>query len=86
MSFLRILCASLPKYVLRWAAKEAAYKALYPRFKPTWKELVVTKEDGLKPTLRCLLMEADNCGLHFHLSISHDGEYTVATVLVEGQS
>ncbi|KAH9808910.1 4'-phosphopantetheinyl transferase superfamily [Melampsora americana] len=28
----------------RWAAKEAAYKALYPTFKPTWKQLSVLKD------------------------------------------
>jgi len=68
---------------VRWAAKEAAYKALYPRFRPTWKDLAITKESGHKPTLEYRLMDNREHGLRFHLSISHDGEYIFATVLVE---
>jgi holo-[acyl-carrier protein] synthase len=69
--------------LLRWAAKEAAYKAMYPRFRPTWKDLDVAKADGLKPSLRYCASGAGKLGLRFHLSVSHDGDYTVATVLVE---
>ncbi|EGF99144.1 uncharacterized protein MELLADRAFT_68807 [Melampsora larici-populina 98AG31] len=32
----------------RWAAKEAAFKALYPTFKPTWKELSVLKDQQIR--------------------------------------
>src|ERR1700753_2147139 len=38
---------------VRWAVKEAAYKALFPLYKPTWKDLTVLKAqgDGGKPRL-----------------------------------
>ena len=76
----------LPNFTTRWAAKEAAYKALYPRFKPTWKELVITKGSDVKPVLDYRAKETGDCALRFHLSLSHDGDYTVATVLVEDQA
>jgi holo-[acyl-carrier protein] synthase len=66
----------------RWVAKEAAYKALYPHFIPTWKDLVISKDSGLKPSLQYISPESKNT-LKFHLSVSHDEEYTVANVLVE---
>ena len=66
---------------VRWAVKEAAYKALFPNYKPTWKELSVSKEpgDGGKPRLRFEKFE----NVRLHVSVSHDGEYTVANVLAE---
>lgn len=63
----------------RWAAKEAAYKALFPSYRVTWKTLNVRKEGG-KPVLE-LLGEGEE--LRVHLSLSHDGEYVVAYVVVE---
>ena len=67
---------------VRWAIKEAAYKALFPNYKPSWKELSVSKEpgDGGKPRLRFGKFE----NVRLHVSVSHDGEYTVANVLAEG--
>ncbi|EAU84730.2 hypothetical protein CC1G_00249 [Coprinopsis cinerea okayama7 len=36
----------------RWSVKEAAYKALYPTVRPTWKELTYTSlNSGIKPSL-----------------------------------
>lgn len=68
---------------VRWAIKEAAYKALSPNYKPTWKELSVYKEPGDgtggKPRLRFRKFE----NVRLHVSVSHDGEYTVANVLAE---
>ena len=66
---------------VRWAIKEAAYKALSPHYKPTWKDLIVSKVpgDGGKPSLTFENFVA----VKLHVSISHDGEYTVANVLAE---
>ena len=68
---------------VRWAIKEAAYKALFPNHKLTWKQLSVSKEpsDGGKPRLRFEFGKFEN--VRFHVSVSHDGEYTVANVLAE---
>ena len=67
---------------VRWAIKEAAYKALSPLYKPTWKDLTVSKapEDGGKPSLAF----ENYARVKLHTSVSHDGEYTVASVLAEG--
>ena len=63
---------------VRWAVKEAAYKALFPLYRPTWKDLTVSKDCG-KPSLKF-----ENCPrVKLHASVSHDGEYTVANVLAE---
>jgi len=71
----------------RWAVKEAAYKALYPDIKPTWKELTYLglSPYGEKPTLS-YGSPSQNSGKKFgsmHVSVSHDGDYTVAYVAVE---
>ena len=64
---------------VRWAVKEAAYKALFPLYRPTWKDLTVSKDCG-KPSLKF-----ESCPrVKLHASVSHDGEYTVASVLAEG--
>jgi len=74
-----------PKWVrflaVRWAVKEAAYKALFPNYRPTWKELSVSKEpsDCGKPRLGYEKFE----NVRLHVSVSHDGEYIVANVLAE---
>lgn len=66
---------------VRWAVKEAAYKALFPNYKPIWKDLSVSKEpsNGGKPRLRFGKFE----NVRLHVSVSHDGEYIVANVLAE---
>ena len=65
----------------RWATKGAAYKALFPLYKPTWKDLTVSKTpaDGGKPRLTF----EGSVKVKLHVSVSHDGEYTVANVLAE---
>ena len=67
---------------VRWAVKEAAYKALFPLYRPTWKTLTVSKaqEGGGKP----ILAFEESAKVKLHVSVSHDGEYTVASVLAEG--
>ncbi|KAG1755767.1 4'-phosphopantetheinyl transferase superfamily [Suillus lakei] len=60
---------------VRWAVKEAAYKALYPT-RPTWKEITYSSLNGVtgaKPTLMDKL----------HVSVSHDGDYIYAQVIAE---
>lgn len=40
---------------MRWAAKEAVYKAIYPRLRLRWKEIIVQK-DGEKPAVTLELL------------------------------
>ncbi|KAF8897475.1 4'-phosphopantetheinyl transferase superfamily [Infundibulicybe gibba] len=67
---------------VRWAVKEAAYKAVYPTARPTWKELTYNglAGEGTKPSL---VYETGDVG-RIHVSVSHDGDYVFASVLVEG--
>ncbi|KAI0049600.1 4'-phosphopantetheinyl transferase, partial [Auriscalpium vulgare] len=70
----------------RWAAKEAAYKACFPVIKPTWKEFSIHKhEPSAKPSLIYHPFHVPNAQRmgNKHVSISHDGEYVIATVLIE---
>ncbi|KAF8450439.1 4'-phosphopantetheinyl transferase [Boletus edulis BED1] len=72
---------------VRWAVKEAAYKALYP-LRPTWKELTYTSFDphaGSKPTLAFHPSSSTVPGQRpkLHVSVSHDGEYILAHVIAE---
>ncbi|KAJ7276333.1 4'-phosphopantetheinyl transferase superfamily [Mycena haematopus] len=76
-----------PKYIaVRWAVKEAAYKALYPHHRPTWKELIYYGlKNGRKPALIYnppRPEDSKNLG-DIHVSVSHDGEYVFASVLVQ---
>ncbi|KAL1929058.1 hypothetical protein VTP01DRAFT_2117 [Rhizomucor pusillus] len=67
----------------RWCIKEAIYKALYPAHKLEWKQVWVTKEKG-KPVLHVL--NAQSLGIYrSHVSLSHDGEYAIAQVVLEGK-
>ncbi|KAK0486884.1 4'-phosphopantetheinyl transferase [Armillaria luteobubalina] len=71
---------------VRWAVKEAAYKAMYPAVKPTWKEFsfrsLGQEFDGSKPLLFYRSPYPDTSVGEIHSSISHDGEYVFASVLV----
>ncbi|KAG0709562.1 4'-phosphopantetheinyl transferase [Suillus ampliporus] len=71
---------------VRWAVKEAAYKALYP-IRPTWKEVTYTSFNGAtgaKPTL-VYRPVCDNVrpADKLHVSVSHDGDYVLAQVIAE---
>ncbi|EIW82372.1 4'-phosphopantetheinyl transferase [Coniophora puteana RWD-64-598 SS2] len=67
---------------VRWAVKEAAYKALFP-VKPTWKELTYSSATkGGKPTL-FYTPQNNFASRNLHVSVSHDGEYVVASVVAE---
>ena len=66
---------------VRWAIKEAAYKALFPLYRPIWKDFTVSKAPagGSKPSLTF----DKSAKMKLHVSVSHDGEYIVANVLAE---
>ncbi|KAJ7283718.1 4'-phosphopantetheinyl transferase superfamily [Mycena rebaudengoi] len=71
---------------VRWAVKEAAYKALYPKFRPTWKELTYHGlKNGHKPVLLYRPTHSSDVARlgNIHVSVSHDGEYVFASVLVQ---
>ncbi|KII94790.1 hypothetical protein PLICRDRAFT_47803 [Plicaturopsis crispa FD-325 SS-3] len=71
---------------VRWGVKEAAYKALYPAVRPTWKELTYHGFRGdSKPTLSYtpFLPEDKAKTGRMHVSVSHDGDYVLASVIVE---
>jgi len=72
---------------VRWAVKEAMYKAVYPTIKPTWKNFTLRKYAGSpKPDLvyhpKDDLLSIVRLG-RIHTSTSHDGDYVFATVVVE---
>ncbi|CEL57456.1 Holo-[acyl-carrier-protein] synthase OS=Bacillus amyloliquefaciens (strain FZB42) GN=acpS PE=3 SV=1 [Rhizoctonia solani AG-1 IB] len=66
---------------VRWAIKESAYKALYPTYQPTWKDLafLTHQPENKKP----ILTFSKNKEIKLHASVSHDGEYVFATVFAE---
>ncbi|KXN70728.1 4'-phosphopantetheinyl transferase [Conidiobolus coronatus NRRL 28638] len=68
---------------VRWSCKESLYKALYPLYKPTWKEVSILKNQE-KPFIRWQTdrFEVEK-GLEYHLSVSHDGDFVVSYVIVE---
>lgn len=71
---------------VRWAVKEAAYKAMYPTVKPTWKDFsfrgLGQEFYGSKPSLLYHSSHPVTSIGEIHSSISHDGEYVFASVLV----
>lgn len=75
--------------IRRWAAKEAAYKALYPAVIPRWADLTVSKQ-GPKPVLSFSNSprfprpsEPDFDRIRMHLSVSHDADLLIAYVVAE---
>lgn len=64
--------------------KEAAYKALYPTMKPTWGDLTFyplhALHTGSKPKLILRKAYAGEFG-ELHSSVSHDGDYVLASVI-----
>ncbi|KAF9969656.1 hypothetical protein BGZ73_007920 [Actinomortierella ambigua] len=75
--------ASIRYLATRWALKEATYKALYPRHKLVWQDVTVYKKDG-KPGLLIHGQEEFGIGSS-HASVSHDGEYVFAQVVLESR-
>ncbi|KAI0269265.1 4'-phosphopantetheinyl transferase superfamily [Gloeopeniophorella convolvens] len=71
---------------VRWTVKEAVYKAVYPTLKPTWQDFTFKKPLGSnKPNLLYQPRDETFSLLlgRIHASVSHDGEYAFATVIVE---
>jgi len=74
---------------VRFSVKEAAYKALYPLVRPTWKDLAFhglqAGPTSRKPTLelRSTLSFPSPAVGEIHASVSHDGDYVFTTVIVE---
>lgn len=60
---------------IRWAVKEAAYKAAYPR-KLSWKDISVFKVDN-KPFINLPFSN-----LIPHISVSHESDFLIATVIL----
>ncbi|KAI9135860.1 4'-phosphopantetheinyl transferase superfamily [Paraphysoderma sedebokerense] len=76
---------SMIKYLgVRWTIKEATYKALYPQYRLTWKDVSVVKVDR-KPALKFHVPGLHNIVQKSFVSVSHDGEYVVASVVLESQ-
>ncbi|PCH41384.1 hypothetical protein WOLCODRAFT_89238 [Wolfiporia cocos MD-104 SS10] len=70
-----------------FSVKEAAYKAIYPVSRPTWKDLTLhgmeTGPGGRKPRLEFQpSVPLPEVG-QIHASVSHDGNYVFTTVIVE---
>jgi len=80
---------SAPFLAARFAAKEAFMKALGTglRHGVSWREIEVVKDQAGKPTLelqgKTAQIFAARGGGNLHLSLSHDGEYAVASVVLE---
>lgn len=82
----------------RWAAKEALYKAAFPTYRLTWKQIQLTKDAG-KPVLRVTNPPPSTADLEdprtrnaprmdevherIHVSLSDDADVVVAYVVVE---
>ncbi|KAI7900423.1 4'-phosphopantetheinyl transferase [Cokeromyces recurvatus] len=70
----------------RWCIKEATYKALYPIHKLEWKQVTsFNLENKGKPEID--IVNSEKYGIQkAHLSLSHDGEYAISQVILEGKS
>lgn len=81
--------APAPYLAARFAAKEAFLKALGLGLRDglSWQDIEVVRDDLGKPSLTLAGRAAELCrerGLAAtHLSYSHDGDYAVATVILE---
>ena len=89
LSYCSVKKKSAQHYALRFAAKEAFFKAsgLGLRDGMTWRDVEVVNNDLGKPDL-CLHGRAaeifSELGLHkVHTALSHDGAYAVAMVVLE---
>ena len=78
---------ALRRLAARFAAKEAASKALGCEGTVRWQEIEIISEHGTRPVLRITghtAQLAEQAGVrHWHLSISHDGNLAMAVVVVE---
>lgn len=76
-------------FAVRFAAKEAFLKALGTglRFGLSWQQIEVVRDElgcpSLQLTGRALELLAEKGATSTHLSYSHDGDYGVASVILE---
>lgn len=82
--------AKYERYAARFAAKEAAMKALGTGWRKgvRWRDIEVRNETSGKPTVH-LTGNAEECAARlgarrFHLSITHSGNMALAQVIFEG--
>lgn len=79
-----------PHYAARFAAKEACFKALGTGWGGgvAWKDVIVRRDGGGPPRLDlqagAARVAADLGVARAHLSLSHEGDYAVAMVVLEG--
>lgn len=72
-----------PSLAARFAAKEAFFKASQLEYLP-WLEIEVARQTDGRPLLHLSGRAREAHGMHrVHLSLSHDGEYAVAYVIIE---
>ncbi len=78
----------IPHFAARFAAKEAALKALGTglRMGVRWRELEVRRERGEAPTMvlsgRCRAIALAKGARRVLVSLTHDGDYAVAQVML----
>ncbi len=78
-----------PHYAVRFAAKEALFKALGTGWAKgvTWLDAEVLRENQKAPTLRlhgvALKLSASMGATKVHLSLTHSDESAVATIILE---
>lgn len=78
-------------YAVRFAAKEAVYKAISPEKDgfTTWQDIEVKRLENGKPTIHLsggLAQYACSKGIgdeNIEISLSHDDDYAIATVVIE---
>ncbi|KAG5513632.1 hypothetical protein PMAC_000670 [Pneumocystis sp. 'macacae'] len=63
----------------RWAAKEAAFKAINFKQKLRWKDIQICKYENNQPYIQ--LWNKGKQAEQMKLSISHDGDYVIAFVI-----
>ena len=66
-------------YAVRFAAKEAIYKAL-GNSKISWKDISIYNDKNGRPYCRILKLNPNN---KIHISLSHSHDYAVANAIVE---
>lgn len=80
----------VPHFAARFAAKEAALKALGTglRMGVRWRELEVRRDRGQPPTLllhgRCRELSRERGGERMLLTLTHDGDYALAQAMLIG--
>ncbi len=73
----------IPSLAARFAAKEACFKALGGSRRPHWRDMEVRNDENGRPGLFLLGRMAEMHGSPVtSLSLTHDGDYAMATVLL----